>query len=32
MWHLFCGKYWPRKLQKNEKQIEQQNKNSLLQM
>ena len=32
MWDVFGGSYWPRKLQDKEKQIEQQNQDSLLQM
>ena len=32
MWDVFGKTYWPRKLQDKEKQIEQQNKNRLLQM
>ena len=32
IWDVFGGNYWPRKVQDKGKQIEQQNKNSLLQM
>ena len=32
MWDVFGGSYWSQKLQDKETEIEQQNKNSLLQM